>query len=347
MAGLTSTFSRTRTLTNQRPTRSDIGFLHWTEHTKHSKIHHVIRRLWLLLSILALLSPLGACAREPTTSVHLSENLLTEVVWPPVREDGVWAFGFDRRLEPKEDVRMNASLLNWLEARTGLTYRLYVTPRDGNVVDDLCSGRVHFAIVGTVSYLQAYHRCGARILVRGLNAEGEDTYRAAIVVPPASELRTIADLRGRTFAFGAPNSTQGHLIPRLMLQQAGLTLADLRAYTYTGSHAATANAVTSGRFDAGGLQDTLASDLAARGLVRILALSEPYPSSGIVAGPAAPAKTVAIVQQALLALDPTGTDAAALYHWERSEMPRGFVLARDADYEDLRRIARDVGLLEP
>lgn len=291
---------------------------------------------------------LVACRQEPAIPVQLSQNLLpADAVWAPPQEQGTWAFGFDSRLEPKEDVRINASLLRWLEQETGLTFRLYVTPHGSNVVDELCAGTIHFAIVGTVSYLQAHHRCGARILVRGLNADGEDAYRAAIIASPTDELRSTADLPGHTFAFGAPNSTQGHLIPRLMLQQAGLTLQDLSAYTYTGSHAATANAVTSGRFDAGALQDTLARDLAERGLVRLLALSEPYPSSGIVAGPAAPEKTVAMVQQALLALEPTGVHAEALYHWERSEMPRGFVAAEDADYEDLRRIAQEIGLLEP
>lgn len=291
---------------------------------------------------------LGACQQETAIPVRLTQNLLpADSARAPLQNQAGWVFGFDQRLEPKEDVRINASLLRWLESRTGLTFRLHVTPRGSSVVDELCNGEIHFAIVGTVSYLQAHHRCGARILVRGLNADGEDAYRAAIIVPPGSKLRAIADLRGHTFAFGAPNSTQGHLIPRLMLQQAGLALTDLRAYTYSGSHAATANAVTSGRFDAGGLQDTLARDLAARGLVRILALSDPSPSSGIVAGPEVPAKTVAIIQQALLELDPTGADAEALYHWERSEMPRGFVPARDADYEDLRRIARNIGLLEP
>jgi len=242
---------------------------------------------------------------------------------------------------------MNASLLNWLAARTGLTFRLHVTPRDGNVVEDLCSGKIHFAIVGTVSYLQAHHQCGAHILVRGINTEGQDAYRAAIVTARESKINDLAQLRGHTFAFGASNSTQGHLIPLLMLHSVGLNLTDLRSYTYTGSHVATANAVTSGRFDAGALQDTLARDLAARGLVRILALSDPYPCSGIVVRPDVPDKTQEIVRAALLQLDPQGADAAALYHWERSEMPFGFVPAQDADYGELRRVAGAIGLLEP
>ena len=301
----------------------------------------------VLLGLGLLISLLVACGERPMT-VRLTANLLSGEVRPSLSEPaGAWRLGFDRRLEPKEDVRQLASLANWLQRETGLSWRIHVSPRGGNVVDDLCEGRVDFAAVGTVSYLQANHRCGAHILVRGLNVQGEDTYQAAIVVPPDSPLRDIADLRGRSFAFGASNSTQGHLIPRLMLQQAGLTLTDLRAYTYTGSHAATANAVTSGRFDAGGLQDTLARDLADRGLVRILAFSSPYPSSGIVAGPAVPDKTVELVRQTLLTLDPTGADADALYHWERSEMLRGFVIAHDSDYEDLRRIAGYIGLLGP
>jgi phosphonate transport system substrate-binding protein len=302
----------------------------------------------LLLGLWFLLTWLSGCATERPITVRLAKNLAKGEIRPPlVQPESSWSIGFDRRLEPKEDVRQIASLARWLQHRTGLSWRVHVSPRGGSVVDDLCEAKVDFAAVGTISYLQANHRCGAHILVRGLNAQGEDMYRAAIIVPPESALRNIGDLRGHSFAFGAPNSTQGHLIPRLMLQQAGLSLSDLRAYTYTGSHTATANAVTSGRYDAGGLQDTLAHDLARRGLVRILALSEPYPSSGIVAAPTVPARTMETVRQALLALDPTGADAGALYHWQRSEMPNGFVSANDEDYADLRRIAREIGLLEP
>jgi phosphonate transport system substrate-binding protein len=51
--------------------------------------------------------------------------------------------------------------------------------------------------------------------------------------------------------------------------------------------------------------------------------------------------------EALVRLDPQGADAQALYHWERSEMPRGFVKANDADYRALRELAAAIGLLEP
>lgn len=306
------------------------------------------RKISLLWGLIIMVWLLTSCTGEQSASVSLSQNLLAGEVQPPLPEQpAAWQFGFDRRLEPKEDVRQIASLANWLHKQTGLPFEVYYSTSGSSVVDDLCAGRIDFAAVGTVSYLQAHDLCSAHILARGLNGQNEDVYRAAIIVPANSSLQNITDLRGHTFAFGAPNSTQGHLIPRLMLQQAGLTLDDLLAHTFTNSHAATANAVASGRYDAGALQDTLAEDLAARGLVRILAFSHPYPASGIVVGPNVPAKTAEIVQQALLALDPAGADAGALYHWERTEMPQGFVPARDEDYEELRRIARAIGLLEP
>ncbi|GBD08132.1 hypothetical protein HRbin22_00365 [Candidatus Thermoflexus japonica] len=303
-----------------------------------------IRPILVLWGLLLLL----ACQGEPMISVRLSENLVaSEELRIPLKEDGAWVFGFDRRLEPKEDIRINASLLRYLEARTGLRFRLHIVPRGVSVADEICDGKVHFGIVGTVTYLQASHRCGARIIVRGRNLEGQDTYRAAIVVSVNSPIRDLRELRGRSFAFGAPNSTQGHLIPRLMLQQAGISLRDLRFYAFHDSHASTANAVISGRYDAGGLQDTLALTLARRGLIRILAMSDPYPSSGIIVAPEVPSRTVEIVREALLALDPVGRDAGVLYHWERSEMPRGFVVARDEEYQALYQIAREIGLLGP
>ncbi len=301
------------------------------------------KKLYYLLMALLILP---ACQAQPEHVVDLSDNLVKESVWPTVTANSVdWLIGYDPRLEPKDDVRQVASLGEWLEKQTGSSFGVFIPSADENVVDGLCTNKVDFAVVGTVSYLQAHEQCDTHILVRGLNAEGKDTYRAAIIVAADSPLQTLADLRGQTFAFGAINSTQGHLIPRLMLQQAGLVLEDFRTYTYSGSHTATANAVTSHRVDAGALQDTLAMELAQRGLVRILALSEPYPSSGIVVAPDVPEPIIELVQNALLQIDPTGADTAELYEWWRTEMPLGFVRASDDEYQELRQIAETIGLL--
>ncbi len=313
---------------------------------------HRGRRTWVqgICLALAILFSLSACTtNEPAAHVRLNTNLIPgQIIWPtPTETAPSFTFGFDRRLEPTEDVRIYGPLLAYLERTTGFRYTLHVTPIDGDIVTEIGQHQVDFAAVGILSYLQAHERYGARMLVRGVADTGKSVYRAAIVTRANGSIASVADLVGHSFAFGAATSTQGYLIPRLMMEEAGINLPQLRAYQFTGSHAETANAVISGRADAGGMQDTLAQAMAARGLLRIVAWSDYYPSSGIVAGTHMPSAVVDAVTKALLDFDPLGRDKAALYHWERTEMPRGFSPSSDEDYAELRGWAEKYGVLTP
>ena len=302
----------------------------------------------LLLAVgLSLLLALAGCdpgagSRMVSLSTVVPADTLARPVSYPA---GALVFGFDRRLELKEDVKMYLSFLRYLEKKTGQRFLLRISPKDRGIVDELGGGAVHLAAIGTGSYLEAREKYGVRMLVRGLNAQGQGEYRSLVITRPGSPVQSLADLKGRTFAFGAPTSTQGYLIPRIILAEAGVDLKDLRSYDHTYSHAETANAVISGRFDAGGVQDTLGQSLAARGLVKVIATSRYYPSSGIAVNKDVSPAVVAAVRQALLEFDPQGRDKDDLYHWELSEMPLGFAAAQESDYADLATWARRFGLL--
>jgi len=265
---------------------------------------------------------------------------------PPAADQGVYYFGYDRRLEPGEDVRIYVPLLRYLERSTGYRFKLMPLPHNGSVVDEMGGGRVQFAAIGTLSYLDAHKRYGVDALVVARNATGESEYRALIVTRSESGIRTIEDLRDRSLAFGAPNSTQGNLIPRIMLQQAGINVSELRAFQHHSSHFETASAVLSGRFDAGAIQDTLGRELVRSGQLRIVAESGPFPSSTISMARGLAPEVVEAVRQALLDFDPTGRDKAGLYQWERSEMPLGFARVDAAALERVQRLAEQVGLLK-
>ena len=105
--------------------------------------------------------------------------------------------------------------------------------------------------------------------------------------------------------------------------------------------------MAAGRAHAGGMQDTLGQEMAAAGLLRILYTSRLYPTSLIAAAPDLDAEVLNRVGRALLDFEPTGRHAEGLYNWHKTEMPHGFLEARDEDYEELRLWARDFGLLEP
>lgn len=260
-------------------------------------------------------------------------------------ESDILRFSFDLRASPQEDARQYLPFLNYLEEATGYTFELRFATSGQQLVEELGTGQVQFAAIGGGSYIQARAQYGIIPLARGLNTENRAEYQSVIIVRPDSPIQTIDDLRGQRFAFGSVTSTQGHLIPRIILNQSGLTLGDLAAYQYTGSHQNCANAVTSGQSDACGMQDTMGEELATAGLVRIIHTSRYYPSSGIAANQDVPSQVLDSVQQALLDFDPQGRNAPRLYNWGRTEMPNGFVAATEADYEDLVAWAEKLGFL--
>lgn len=245
-------------------------------------------------------------------------------------------FGFDLRSSPQEDARQYLPFLNYLTQKTGYRFKLRFTPRDRTIADDLGRGIVQFAAIGAVSTIQAVEKYGIKPLVRGINAEGKAEYCSIIIVRPDSPLRNLIDLKGKRLAFGNTASTLGHLVPRILLLKNNIGLSDLAAHEYTGSHQKCADAVISGRFDACGMQDTMAKELTRQQKVRILYHSDFYPSSGIASNKNVPWEVVVKVRQAMLDFQPTGRDAASLYNWHKTEMPNGFVVAQKNDYVSLR-----------
>ncbi len=288
---------------------------------------------------------LTGCSSTIGPQIDLSSASNPNIVdTSPVTRDNTYYLGFDRRLEIKEDVRMYVPLLRYLERETGYKFKLHITPKNASVADELGSGQVHFAAIGTVSFLQAYQKYKVLPIVRGVG-DDDGYYRAVVIVRPDSEIKSLKDIKGRSFAFGAPNSTQGHLIPRIMLANAGINLADLKSFGYMGSHSETANAVMSGQFEVGGIQDSLGKALAGRGLVRIIGESNLYPRSGIVAAPGVPPEVVDAVRKALLRFDPVGKDKEGLYNWHLSEMPKGFAESNLEECLILQKQAKDLGIL--
>lgn len=301
----------------------------------------------MMLTLLTFLLVTG-CGQEEVARINLTSiqaNTEKIVEQPVSRDPETIYFGFDRRLEIKEDVKMYVPFLRYLESQTGYKFKLHVTPKNRSIVEELGAGVVQIAAVGTVSYLQAHEKYGVELIVRGRCAN-DGLYQSLIITRPSSDIYNLADLPGHSFAFGARNSTQGNLIARIMLAEAGISLEQFSRYDYLTSHAEVANAVMSGEFDAGAIQDTLGRFLAGRGLVRIVAQSKYYPSSGIAVNPNIQPEVIKKIRDALLAFDPQGKERDKLYNWDQSEMPNGFMPTSNEEYSELRRWAEQFGLLK-
>jgi len=255
-------------------------------------------------------------------------------------------FGFDLRASPQEDTAQYLPFLKYLEKTTGYKFKLHFTPKNSSAVKDLGNDTTQLAAIGATSFLEAQTKYGAISLVRGLNKQSKAVYQSVFVVKPNSKIRTIDGIKGKRLAFGSADSTQGHLIPRIMLKERGISLNQLRKYDYTGSHQNCAEAVVSGKFDVCGMQDQLAKKLASQGLIKILHTSKYYPSSGIAASKHVGAEALQKITQALLDFSPTEKHKQGLFHWDRTEMPLGFTKANQDDYDELRKWSIKLGFLQ-
>ncbi|MEW5948864.1 MAG: phosphate/phosphite/phosphonate ABC transporter substrate-binding protein [Thermodesulfobacteriota bacterium] len=280
-------------------------------------------------------------------TISLEKKAIGDIVHhAPDQKTKIFYFGFDLRLTPEEDAKQYIPLLRYLEKATGYQFRIYFLPKGRTVTDCLQNGPVDFAVIGAGSYLYTYTKDGAILMARGKDEYGRDTYRSVIFTRPDSPVRRIKDIRGKRMAFGDKLSTQGHLIPRIVLFEHGITLKDLAGHTYTGSHEFCAREVIEGLADAGGMQDRLAKELAEKGKIRIIHTSKYYPTSGVVARRGVAPKAIAAVRKALLDFDPKGRHAEGLYNWHRTEMSGGFVPAAKDDYAELSHWANRLRIID-
>ncbi len=199
-----------------------------------------------------------------------------------------------------------------------------------------CSGKLDLAYLGPFSYLRVKEACGAEPVVR-LNTGGSATYRSVIMVRRDSPCRSLFDLRGKVFAFGSPLSTSSHLMPRLMLREAGLEPGRDFVCRYFGHHDRAARAVVLGDVEACGVRDIVGARFARRGL-KILARSEPIPNFPLVVPEGSSKELRKTLLEALV--DAPKNDPALrerMRKWDE-EISTGFALALDADYDPVRHL---------
>lgn len=260
--------------------------------------------------------------------------------------DKIYYFGFDLRGSPQDDARQYLPFLKYLEASTGYKFKLQFTPKDGSITSKLGNNDIQFAALGAVSYIKAAQQYDVVPLTKGLNKDNKAEYRSYIVVPLNSPIKELQGLRYKRFAFGSESSTQGHLIPRIILSNNDLALEDFSRYVYTGSHQKCAEAILADKADACGMQDTLAEKLAGEKKIRVLHTSDFYPSSGIVANGKLDKEVLSRVKEALINFEPKGKHAEGLHRWHLTEMPNGFIAANTGDYADLKKWLLTFNMIE-
>lgn len=249
--------------------------------------------------------------------------------------------------DPQELLRKYEPFTEYIAEEVGMKVKFVPVVDYAATVEGLAAGRLDVAWYGGFTSVQAVHRAkGATRLVMRVE---DRAFKSVFVTRVDSGIRTLADLKGKTFAFGSVSSTSGHLMPRHFLKAAGLEPErDFRKFGFSGAHDATAAWVEAGRVDAGVLNFLVWAKLVRNnrvdaGEVHVFWTTPPYVDYVWVARGGVPEEVREKFKQALLKLDYADPRHKEIMDLQRT---RKFVPARDSDWDSIRDAAVAAGMLK-
>jgi phosphonate transport system substrate-binding protein len=272
--------------------------------------------LRLALLFVPLLSALGSAQSNKSDTVDLSFGVYTSDkattmyrMFTPVLED------LQARLETR------------LRRPVDIQLRIYKTYEDA--LEAIIKGQIDFVRFGPASYVLAKAaNPGIELLAVELN-EGKKSFKGMIVVRRDSPVRTLADLRNRSFAFGDINSTIGRYLVQDLMMEAKIAAKDLSRFEYLGSHDRVFRAVEVGDFDAGSVKEDTFQKLNDKNQLRVIVtfdnVTKPW-----LARSGLPADVTAAMRAELLATTDVRSLAALKADGLAETSDRDFATTRDS-----------------
>ena len=247
--------------------------------------------------------------------------------------------------DPGKVVRESQPLVSYLEKETGAKIELTVPTNYAAAVEAIANDQVDIGYLGGFTYVQASKRAGVVPLVQ---RDRDQNFHSLFITQPNSNINTLADLKGHTFAFGDVNSTSGHLMPEYYMRDAKVDPDVIAKAIYTGGHDATALAVANKKVDAGALDETVYQKMVKDGKidasqVKVFYTTPPFFDYVWVARKGLDPKLADSFTAAFLKLDEHNpADKTILDLLSATK----YVKAVDGSYDKLRQAAKDSGLLK-
>lgn len=248
---------------------------------------------------------------------------------------------------PTELQRKFAPLGAYLEKELGMPVKFIPVTDYAAVVEALAADKVDLAWLGGFTFVQAKIRTGGTA-VPLVQREEDARFTSKFITADAS-IKSLADLKGKAFAFGSPSSTSGHLMPRHFLGEAGIQPErDFASIAFSGAHDATAAFVQAGKVDAGALNASVWDKLVAQGKVDtdkvhvFYTTPQYYDYNWTVRGSldAGLAKKIAA---AFVKLDPARPADKEILELQRATR---FIPTQAANYAGIETAARSAGLIK-
>ena len=249
---------------------------------------------------------------------------------------------------PTELQRKFEPLGRYLKKETGMEVQFTPVTDYAAVVEGLATNKIDLAWLGGFTFVQAKLRTNGGAMPIVQRAE-DAKFTSRFIVPIDSPAKTLADLKGKTFAFGAPSSTSGSLMPRYYLLKAGIDPErDFKSVAFSGAHDATVAFVAAGRAEAGVLNASVMDKLveaknpnAAK--VRVLAVTPPYFDYNWTVRPGLDPALTKKLTDAFLKLDAANPADKEIMDLQRASK---FIPTQTSNYDGIEQAGKAAGLIK-
>ena len=254
-------------------------------------------------------------------------------------------------LVPTEDalavVKQFQGMADHVGKAVGLPTKTWVAQSFNALVEAMHAERIDVSFIGGGQYVAARNMNIAIEPVVVARIDGRTYYKSCIVTRPDSGIKSLSDLKGRTFAFVAPASTSGGVAPQYYLRKNGIDPErDFRSLVWAGQHDSAYLAVKNKKVDAAAVGDVYFARWKERGILEYATYDEPndkmvspdlhligcikVPGTPVVVRSALGKEMIAKITKAFLSM-PLSTVSQYKAYGKTEE----FLPTNDAFYEDL------------
>lgn len=186
-------------------------------------------------------------------------------------------FGLLPAEEAAQMVKQFQGIAEHVGKAVGLPTKVWVSQSYNALIEAMEAGHLDVAYVGGSQYVAARAQ-GIDVVpvVVARMLSGRTYYKSCIIVRAESDIKSMADLKGKTFAFVSPTSTSGGVGPRFIMLKHGIDPErDLKRILYAGKHDSVFLAVMNKKVDAGGTGDVYFPRWKERGILKYKEYIEP------------------------------------------------------------------------
>jgi phosphonate transport system substrate-binding protein len=155
------------------------------------------------------------------------------------------------------------------EQGINLKVSIKIYPSYESALEGIVKGDYDFARFGPASYILAKQKNPNIKLLVMEEKKGKKVFNGVFIVKKGSDIKSLKDLKNKSFAFGDKKSTIGRYLAQDEMIKANITSKDLKKFEYLDRHDKVALSVVNGNFDAGVVKESSFKKYEKRGLISI------------------------------------------------------------------------------